>query len=673
MDVDSQQTQGGWESFSIRTYNTILVLAVTIGGMVIAMIFAWTASIAEQATSRSTNASLALSSLDHLGDRLDIILTSSDLTIASGQTYSLKWAADQLKVLQAEVSESGGRDDLLASFLRPREFEAILNDLGVVLDTSTTLSQTGEDLIARYDGRAAAAVAHFQEVFSALSTETQERERVALTLADRGNLIRVSSVASYFALCVFLGWLGVRRVVVPLEVLTRANERYDVSELESDEINRAPEEIKSLASALKMYVNNLHLIVAERTLELDLEKQALENEVGMRRAAEQDLSEALIRAEQASESKSKFLSVTSHELRTPLNTMIIALNLLDDEQQSKQARSWLRSAVDSGGHLSRLIDRILQFSGIELEVHELNPTEVNLAVFCRSLTEQVRLQFEASQMSFQANCAVEEDALATFDTGAVQQITNNFVSNAIRYASAANVTLDIKTTELSGHQYSLSISLADDGCGISAEDVEKLFDPFYRKDGSLSRAKEGLGLGLALSKSLAELLGGTCSVETEVGSGSKFTLIFPLALRQDSAPNVEDESEEVAIAPLLEGQILLVEDSEVNQMITRHLLEKMGFDVECASSGKEALQLAAGQRFNVILMDLQMPEMDGLEATRHLKISEGLNRATPVIALTANVGKEMRLAVEQCGMQGFVSKPVSPEVLGEEIARVLAA
>jgi signal transduction histidine kinase len=673
MDVDSQQTQGGWESFSIRTYNTILVLAVTIGGMVIAMIFAWTASIAEQATSRSTNASLALSSLDHLGDRLDIILTSSDLTIASGQTYSLKWAADQLKLLQAEVSESGGRDDLLAFFLRPREFEAILNDLGVVLDTSTTLSQTGEDLIARYDGRAAAAVAHFQEVFSALSTETQERERVALTLADRGNLIRVSSVASYFALCVFLGWLGVRRVVVPLEVLTRANERYDVSELESDEINRAPEEIKSLASALKMYVNNLHLIVAERTLELDLEKQALENEVGMRRAAEQDLSEALIRAEQASESKSKFLSVTSHELRTPLNTMIIALNLLDDEQQSKQARSWLRSAVDSGGHLSRLIDRILQFSGIELEVHELNPTEVNLAVFCRSLIEQVRLQFEASQMSFRANCAVEEDALATFDTGAVQQITNNFVSNAIRYASAANVTLDIKTTELSGHQYSLSISLADDGCGISAEEVEKLFDPFYRKDGSLSRANEGLGLGLALSKSLAELLGGTCSVETEVGSGSKFTLIFPLALRQDSAPNVEDESEEIAIAPLLEGQILLVEDSEVNQMITRHLLEKMGFDVECASSGKEALQLAAGQRFNVILMDLQMPEMDGLEATRHLKISEGLNRATPVIALTANVGKEMRLAVEQCGMQGFVSKPVSPEVLGEEIARVLAA
>jgi signal transduction histidine kinase len=673
MDVDSQQTQGGWESFSIRTYNTILVLAVTIGGMVIAMIFAWTASIAEQATSRSTNASLALSSLDHLGDRLDIILTSSDLTIASGQTYSLKWAADQLKLLQAEVSESGGRDDLLAFFLRPREFEAILNDLGVVLDTSTTLSQTGEDLIARYDGRAAAAVAHFQEVFSALSTETQERERVALTLADRGNLIRVSSVASYFALCVFLGWLGVRRVVVPLEVLTRANERYDVSELESDEINRAPEEIKSLASALKMYVNNLHLIVAERTLELDLEKQALENEVGMRRAAEQDLSEALIRAEQASESKSKFLSVTSHELRTPLNTMIIALNLLDDEQQSKQARSWLRSAVDSGGHLSRLIDRILQFSGIELEVHELNPTEVNLAVFCRSLIEQVRLQFEASQMSFRANCAVEEDALATFDTGAVQQITNNFVSNAIRYASAANVTLDIKTTELSGHQYSLSISLADDGCGISAEEVEELFDPFYRKDGSLSRANEGLGLGLALSKSLAELLGGTCSVETEVGSGSKFTLIFPLALRQDSAPNVEDESEEIAIAPLLEGQILLVEDSEVNQMITRHLLEKMGFDVECASSGKEALQLAAGQRFNVILMDLQMPEMDGLEATRHLKISEGLNRATPVIALTANVGKEMRLAVEQCGMQGFVSKPVSPEVLGEEIARVLAA
>ena len=673
MNVGSQQTQGGWESFSIRTYNTILVLAATIGGMVIAMIFAWTASVAEQATSRSTNASLALSSLDHLGDRLDIILTSSDLTIASGQTYSLKWAADQLKLLQAEVSESGGRDDLLASFLRPREFEAILNDLGVVLDTSTTLSQTGEDLIARYDGRAGAAVAHFQEVFSALSTETQERERVALTLADRGNLIRVSSVASYFALCVFLGWLGVRRVVVPLEVLTRANERYDVSELESDEINRAPEEIKSLASALKMYVNNLHLIVAERTLELDLEKQALENEVGMRKAAEQDLSEALIRAEQASESKSKFLSVTSHELRTPLNTMIIALNLLDGEQQSKQARSWLRSAVDSGGQLSRLIDRILQFSGIESEVHELNPTEVNLAVFCRSLIDQVRLQFEASQSSFRATCAVEEDALATFDTGAVQQITNNFVSNAIRYASGANVTLDIKTTEVSRHQHSLSISLTDDGCGIAAEEVEKIFDPFYRKDGSLSRANEGLGLGLALSKSLAELLGGTCSVETEVGSGSKFTLIFPLALSQDSAPKVEDESEEIAIAPLLEGQILLVEDSEVNQMITRHLLEKMGFDVECASSGKEALQLAAGQRFNVILMDLQMPEMDGLEATRHLKSSESPNRATPVIALTANVGKEMRLAAEQCGMQGFVSKPVSPEVLGEEIARVLAA
>ena len=529
MDVGSQQTQGGWESFSIRTYNTILVLAATIGGMVIAMIFAWTASVAEQATSRSTNASLALSSLDHLGDRLDIILTSSDLTIASGQTYSLKWAADQLKLLQAEVSESGERDDLLASFLRPREFEAILNELGVVLDASTTLSQTGEDLIARYDGRAGAAVAHFQEVFTALSTETQERERVALTLADRGNLIRVSSVASYFALCIFLGWLGVRRVVVPIEVLTRANERYDVSELESDEINRAPEEIKSLASALKMYVNNLHLIVAERTLELDLEKQALENEVGMRRAAEQDLSEALIRAEQASESKSKFLSVTSHELRTPLNTMIIALNLLDGEQQSKQARSWLSSAVESGGHLRRLIDRILQFSGIESEVHELNPTEVNLAIFCRSLIEQVRLQFEASQSSFRATCAVEKDALATFDTGAVQQIINNFVSNATRYAPSANVTLDIKTTELSRHQHSLSISLADDGCGIAAEEVEKIFDPFYRKDGSLSRTNEGLGLGLALSKSLAELLGGTCSVETEVGSGSKFTLTFPLA------------------------------------------------------------------------------------------------------------------------------------------------
>jgi signal transduction histidine kinase/DNA-binding response OmpR family regulator len=365
------------------------------------------------------------------------------------------------------------------------------------------------------------------------------------------------------------------------------------------------------------------------------------------------------RAESASEAKSEFLATVSHEIRTPLNGVIGMSDLLLDQPLDERSRHYADTIHASAARLLHLINDLLDFSKIEagrleLESRPLDPKE---------LVEDVLALFapraEAHGLELVGRVDPSLPRRLISDPGRLRQVLLNLLSNAIKFTEQGEVRLDVVRQGSDRIRFEVS----DSGCGIAPGPLTRLFEPFRQGDASTARRYGGSGLGLAICRRLVEALGGQIEVESETGMGSRFWFHLPLVPASARPSVIEHAATAAPALPLEDARLLVVEDDPVNQQVARAMLERLGCRVSVVSSGAEALAITGRERFDLIFMDVQMPDLDGLEVTRRLREREEWTAEIPIIAMTAGGASGDEARCLAAGMNGYLTKPLLPDAL----------
>jgi len=401
-----------------------------------------------------------------------------------------------------------------------------------------------------------------------------------------------------------------------------------------------------------------------------LRKQAedLEKLVEARTA---DLGRALSRAEAAVRAKADFLATISHEIRTPLNGILGLSELLEMEMEDESQRHHLGLLRQSGEILLALVNDLLDFSKIEAGHLEIESVRFDPAAELESilhthlpsaLARGIELHWQFRRLP----------AWVVGDSLRLGQILGNLLSNALKFTPSGVVRVEVEASLLADQRCQLQMSVADSGIGISPEVMASLFEPFSQGESSITRRFGGTGLGLAIVRRLARAMGGDVSVVSSPGEGSVFTckLMFGVPAGCEVRPlecvvGADGECD----PPVPDFSILLVEDNAINQTVALRFLRKLGRHADVASSGREAVGMVGAKAYDIIFMDMQMPEMDGLEATRRIR-RMGLERQPRIIALTANASPADRERCFESGMDGFLAKPLRLEDFREVLCRV---
>jgi PAS domain S-box-containing protein len=393
-----------------------------------------------------------------------------------------------------------------------------------------------------------------------------------------------------------------------------------------------------------------------------LKAVGLVQDLDERKRQELALVEAQRAAEAAAEAKAAFLANMSHEIRTPMNGVMGVLHLLKSEQLSDDGRRMLEEALSCGQMLAELLNDVIDFSKIEAGRLELACEPVNVAALVDGVARLLRPQADAKGLTLEID--VDQVGWVRADPVRLRQALFNLVGNAVKFTGAGRVRIAC----FSPAHATLRFEIEDTGIGVPQAVQARIFERFDQGDASTTRQFGGSGLGLAITKRLAEMMSGDVGFSSVEGQGSTFWL-------EIAAEPAEAETRQLdEVGPVLDGlRVLVVEDNATNRMIATKLLESMGASVETAADGYLGVEAAARGGFDLILMDVQMPGIDGLEAARRIRSLGGEPGRTPIVALTANVLAHQQRRYLDAGMDGVVGKPISPGALIGEIARLSQA
>jgi signal transduction histidine kinase len=396
----------------------------------------------------------------------------------------------------------------------------------------------------------------------------------------------------------------------------------------------------------------------------------LNDEIGTRKKAEVELRDAIGRAEEASRAKSAFLATMSHEIRTPMNGVLGMLDLLKTAALTPAQREQVETAANSADSLLRILNDILDFSKIEngrLDFEHIPFRAARVAAETITLMQPTAAA-KSLPLKFVADDAANTRVMG--DPMRFRQVLLNLVNNAIKFSERGEITIQLRGRLLeSPPRLELSVEVADHGIGISGEVQGRLFKPFMQADSSMSRRYGGSGLGLAISQKLVQRMDGAIAVESRLGEGSRFTFTALLPLCKDRNTAVPFPAS-TGSAQLLSGRVLVVEDDLVNQRVVGLMLQRLGLAYHIVADGHAALSIVESSEWDLVLMDLQLPGIDGMETTRRARLLLG-DRSLPIVALTANARAEDRAACLMAGMDDFMAKPVRTEALRECLSRWL--
>ncbi|MCW4149649.1 ATP-binding protein [Halomonas sp. 18H] len=372
-------------------------------------------------------------------------------------------------------------------------------------------------------------------------------------------------------------------------------------------------------------------------------------------------------AQSASQAKSEFLATVSHEIRTPLNGVIGMSELLTEDALSRDARHYADTIQDSARRLLELINDILDFSKIEAGRLDLEARSFSLEEMLNGATSLFAPHAEAHGIALTLRIDPALPVHVISDPGRLRQILLNLLSNAIKFTEEGEVRVSAFLD-----QGELAIEVSDSGCGIEPERQPLLFKPFQQGDPSTARRFGGTGLGLAICKRLVEALGGRIGMQSQLKSGSRCWLRLPLVAGTEeparAVPSVRRDDNSVQQG----AHLLVVEDNPVNRQVAHAMLARMGFQVTLVSSGAEALECVEGEAFDLIFMDVQMPDMDGLDVTRRLRASDGWAAEVPIVAMTAGGYGGDQARCLAAGMNGYLVKPIFQDDLHSVLRRHLA-
>ncbi len=415
------------------------------------------------------------------------------------------------------------------------------------------------------------------------------------------------------------------------------------------------------------------LQITLNAIELDKKPyiQAIMRDVTSQKAAEAAQLAAHEAALATAEMKSQFVANVSHEIRTPMNGIIGMTRLLLNTSLDTRQQEFTESISRSASALMRIINDILDFSKIEAGRLTIEQIAFDPRDLLKDVMELYAHRAEEKGLAFKIEGAEVLPGWVVCDPLRIRQILLNLLDNALKFTDQGEITLKVGTTGDAGERINFRFSVCDTGIGIQKPALNRIFDAFAQADGSTSRKYGGTGLGLTICRQLAELMGGTLTVESRIGQGSAFHLDLPMAIASE-----ETTVRDVPALPQLEFKhirVLLAEDNLVNQKLVQYMLENLGIEVELANNGKEAYAKLQSGRIDLVLMDCQMPEWDGMTATRAIRTweTEQNRRQVPIIALTANAMEGFEQACRAAGMSDYVTKPILDSALANIITRWL--
>jgi signal transduction histidine kinase/ActR/RegA family two-component response regulator len=386
-----------------------------------------------------------------------------------------------------------------------------------------------------------------------------------------------------------------------------------------------------------------------------------------------DLLRAQDQANKAISARAEFLARVSHDLRTPLTAIIGATELALAESTDKSQRALIDIVHQSGHHLLGLVNDILDFENLELQEFRLEPAAFDLRILILSAVQPLRMKAEERGITFDLDVARDLPFLVYGDRLRIQQVLVNLVDNANKFTKSGSISVHVTLDRITGDQAIVRFTVTDTGIGIRREELANIFAPSVYSNESPTTAAAaqaaGTAKGLSIAKKLVELLDGRMEASSEPGLGSKFTFAIPLVL---SAPTISAKAE---VTPALlsrsgDGKILVVDDNPIVRMVTQAQLERLGFEVELVGNGDEAIELTRQQRFMLVLMDIQMPGLDGFGATRIIRaMTDNLCRDVPIVAYSAHSMPDEWEKFALAGINDYIAKPITLAALKEVIGK----